>query len=181
MAPFHLLYKYLDPANLVEHFYSFSLPTSSPPPPPCVLLIGFFLPFFHFLLWFMNLPLLFLLSKSIFLVPIVGILISGFSLPESIWLKMCGILAVLGCSDDSQAKRVRVLELSRRQISLTFTFTIFLLCFWRNKLISLVFLHVICLNNLHRTEVLSRSKWRKRVCFCYWLRFDTVLSLINRS
>ncbi|VYS59631.1 unnamed protein product [Arabidopsis thaliana] len=28
---------------------------------------------------------------------------------------MCGILAVLGCSDDSQAKRVRVLELSRRQ------------------------------------------------------------------
>uniref|UniRef100_Q9FXL3 Asparagine synthetase [glutamine-hydrolyzing] n=1 Tax=Raphanus sativus TaxID=3726 RepID=Q9FXL3_RAPSA len=27
---------------------------------------------------------------------------------------MCGILAVLGCSDDSQAKRVRVLELSRR-------------------------------------------------------------------
>lgn len=30
-------------------------------------------------------------------------------------LNMCGILAVLGCSDDSQAKRVRVLELSRRQ------------------------------------------------------------------
>uniref|UniRef100_M4DNS2 Asparagine synthetase [glutamine-hydrolyzing] n=1 Tax=Brassica campestris TaxID=3711 RepID=M4DNS2_BRACM len=29
---------------------------------------------------------------------------------------MCGILAVLGCSDDSQAKRVRVLELSRRQL-----------------------------------------------------------------
>ncbi|CAN6815258.1 unnamed protein product [Brassica oleracea] len=29
--------------------------------------------------------------------------------------KMCGILAVLGCTDDSQAKRVRVLELSRRQ------------------------------------------------------------------
>lgn len=29
---------------------------------------------------------------------------------------MCGILAVLGCSDDSQAKRVRVLELSRRQV-----------------------------------------------------------------
>ncbi|XP_013623513.1 PREDICTED: asparagine synthetase [glutamine-hydrolyzing]-like isoform X2 [Brassica oleracea var. oleracea] len=28
--------------------------------------------------------------------------------------KMCGILAVLGCTDDSQAKRVRVLELSRR-------------------------------------------------------------------
>ncbi|CDY21785.1 BnaA06g20540D [Brassica napus] len=28
---------------------------------------------------------------------------------------MCGILAVLGCTDDSQAKRVRVLELSRRQ------------------------------------------------------------------
>ncbi|XP_013672828.1 asparagine synthetase [glutamine-hydrolyzing]-like isoform X2 [Brassica napus] len=27
---------------------------------------------------------------------------------------MCGILAVLGCTDDSQAKRVRVLELSRR-------------------------------------------------------------------
>ncbi|KAJ8624469.1 hypothetical protein MRB53_032999 [Persea americana] len=27
---------------------------------------------------------------------------------------MCGILAVLGCSDDSQGKRVRVLELSRR-------------------------------------------------------------------
>ncbi|KNA18676.1 hypothetical protein SOVF_068530 [Spinacia oleracea] len=27
---------------------------------------------------------------------------------------MCGILAVLGCSDDSQAKRTRVLELSRR-------------------------------------------------------------------
>ncbi|XP_047971861.1 asparagine synthetase [glutamine-hydrolyzing] [Salvia hispanica] len=27
---------------------------------------------------------------------------------------MCGILAVLGCADDSQAKRVRVLELSRR-------------------------------------------------------------------
>ncbi|KEH34318.1 asparagine synthetase [glutamine-hydrolyzing] protein [Medicago truncatula] len=27
---------------------------------------------------------------------------------------MCGILAVLGCSDDSQAKRVRILELSRR-------------------------------------------------------------------
>ncbi|CAK7330545.1 unnamed protein product [Dovyalis caffra] len=27
---------------------------------------------------------------------------------------MCGILAVLGCSDESQAKRVRVLELSRR-------------------------------------------------------------------
>ncbi|KAK3206564.1 hypothetical protein Dsin_020610 [Dipteronia sinensis] len=27
---------------------------------------------------------------------------------------MCGILAVLGCSNDSQAKRVRVLELSRR-------------------------------------------------------------------
>ncbi|CAN6470393.1 unnamed protein product [Victoria cruziana] len=27
---------------------------------------------------------------------------------------MCGILAVLGCSDDSQSKRVRVLELSRR-------------------------------------------------------------------
>uniref|UniRef100_A0A1S3Y0F4 Asparagine synthetase [glutamine-hydrolyzing] 1-like n=1 Tax=Nicotiana tabacum TaxID=4097 RepID=A0A1S3Y0F4_TOBAC len=27
---------------------------------------------------------------------------------------MCGILAVLGCSDDSQAKRARVLELSRR-------------------------------------------------------------------
>ncbi|RZC26293.1 Asparagine synthetase isoform B [Glycine soja] len=27
---------------------------------------------------------------------------------------MCGILAVLGCSDDSRAKRVRVLELSRR-------------------------------------------------------------------
>lgn len=27
---------------------------------------------------------------------------------------MCGILAVLGCSDDSQAKRFRVLELSRR-------------------------------------------------------------------
>uniref|UniRef100_A0A1D1ZGE9 Asparagine synthetase [glutamine-hydrolyzing] n=1 Tax=Anthurium amnicola TaxID=1678845 RepID=A0A1D1ZGE9_9ARAE len=27
---------------------------------------------------------------------------------------MCGILAVLGCPDDSQAKRVRVLELSRR-------------------------------------------------------------------
>ncbi|RWW22135.1 hypothetical protein BHE74_00021701 [Ensete ventricosum] len=31
---------------------------------------------------------------------------------------MCGILAVLGCSDESQAKRVRVLELSRRQSSL---------------------------------------------------------------
>ncbi|KAJ9548513.1 hypothetical protein OSB04_021056 [Centaurea solstitialis] len=30
---------------------------------------------------------------------------------------MCGILAVLGCSDDSQAKRARVLELSRRQPS----------------------------------------------------------------
>ncbi|CAG7871138.1 unnamed protein product, partial [Brassica rapa] len=30
-------------------------------------------------------------------------------------LNMCGILAVLGCTDDSQAKRVRVLELSRRQ------------------------------------------------------------------
>ncbi|KAJ8749765.1 hypothetical protein K2173_012316 [Erythroxylum novogranatense] len=30
---------------------------------------------------------------------------------------MCGILAVLGCSDDSQAKRVRVLELSRRKFS----------------------------------------------------------------
>ena len=30
---------------------------------------------------------------------------------------MCGILAVLGCSDDSQAKRARVLELSRRQSS----------------------------------------------------------------
>ncbi|KAF3789130.1 Asparagine synthetase glutamine-hydrolyzing [Nymphaea thermarum] len=30
---------------------------------------------------------------------------------------MCGILAVLGCSDDSQSKRVRVLELSRRQSS----------------------------------------------------------------
>ncbi|THU67930.1 hypothetical protein C4D60_Mb05t29910 [Musa balbisiana] len=30
---------------------------------------------------------------------------------------MCGILAVLGCSDESQAKRVRVLELSRRQSS----------------------------------------------------------------
>ncbi|KAL8233007.1 hypothetical protein R6Q57_002785 [Mikania cordata] len=29
---------------------------------------------------------------------------------------MCGILAVLGCSDDSQAKRVRVLELSRRHV-----------------------------------------------------------------
>ncbi|XP_017236614.1 asparagine synthetase [glutamine-hydrolyzing] [Daucus carota subsp. sativus] len=29
-------------------------------------------------------------------------------------LIMCGILAVLGCSDDSQAKRARVLELSRR-------------------------------------------------------------------
>lgn len=29
---------------------------------------------------------------------------------------MCGILALLGCSDDSQAKRVRVLELSRRQL-----------------------------------------------------------------
>ncbi|KVI11888.1 hypothetical protein Ccrd_009690 [Cynara cardunculus var. scolymus] len=28
---------------------------------------------------------------------------------------MCGILAVLGCSDDSQAKRARVLQLSRRQ------------------------------------------------------------------
>ncbi|KMZ70781.1 Asparagine synthase (glutamine-hydrolyzing) [Zostera marina] len=27
---------------------------------------------------------------------------------------MCGILAVLGCSDDSQAKRVRILQLSRR-------------------------------------------------------------------
>ncbi|MFS7935110.1 putative asparagine synthase (glutamine-hydrolyzing) [Helianthus anomalus] len=27
---------------------------------------------------------------------------------------MCGILAVLGCSDDSQTKRARVLELSRR-------------------------------------------------------------------
>lgn len=33
---------------------------------------------------------------------------------------MCGILAVLGCSDDSQAKRVRVLELSRRQFSFFF-------------------------------------------------------------
>lgn len=33
---------------------------------------------------------------------------------------MCGILAVLGCSDDSQAKRVRVLELSRRQYFLNF-------------------------------------------------------------
>ncbi|KAE9463607.1 hypothetical protein C3L33_04485, partial [Rhododendron williamsianum] len=32
---------------------------------------------------------------------------------------MCGILAVLGCSDDSQAKRVRVLELSRRQFPFT--------------------------------------------------------------
>ncbi|KAL5710158.1 asparagine synthase (glutamine-hydrolyzing) [Ranunculus cassubicifolius] len=30
---------------------------------------------------------------------------------------MCGILAVLGCSDDSQAKRFRVLELSRRMFS----------------------------------------------------------------
>ncbi|CAK9313205.1 unnamed protein product [Citrullus colocynthis] len=29
---------------------------------------------------------------------------------------MCGILAVLGCSDDSQAKCVRVLQLSRRQV-----------------------------------------------------------------
>lgn len=27
---------------------------------------------------------------------------------------MCGILAVLGCADDTQGKRVRVLELSRR-------------------------------------------------------------------
>lgn len=36
---------------------------------------------------------------------------------------MCGILAVLGCTDDSQAKRVRVLELSRRQ----FFFSLF--CF----------------------------------------------------
>ncbi|RZC79460.1 hypothetical protein C5167_003670 [Papaver somniferum] len=38
---------------------------------------------------------------------------------------MCGILAVLGSSDDSQAKRVRVLELSRRQ----FRFPFFLICF----------------------------------------------------
>ncbi|KAI3896540.1 hypothetical protein MKW92_043209, partial [Papaver armeniacum] len=38
---------------------------------------------------------------------------------------MCGILAVLGSSDDSQAKRVRVLELSRRQ----FHFPFFLICF----------------------------------------------------
>ena len=37
---------------------------------------------------------------------------------------MCGILAVLGCTDDSQAKRVRVLELSRRQ----FFFSLF--CFF---------------------------------------------------
>jgi len=29
---------------------------------------------------------------------------------------MCGILAVLGCSDPTRAKRVRVLELSRRQL-----------------------------------------------------------------
>ncbi|XVE79373.1 hypothetical protein DITRI_Ditri14bG0053300 [Diplodiscus trichospermus] len=35
---------------------------------------------------------------------------------------MCGILAVLGCSDDSQAKRVRVLELSRRKIIFLFFF-----------------------------------------------------------
>ncbi|KAI3909755.1 hypothetical protein MKW98_014172 [Papaver atlanticum] len=32
---------------------------------------------------------------------------------------MCGILAVLGCSDDSQAKRARVLELSRRSFSIS--------------------------------------------------------------
>ena len=36
---------------------------------------------------------------------------------------MCGILAVLGCSDDSQAKRTRVLELSRRH-SLFLPFTL---------------------------------------------------------
>ncbi|KAI3801541.1 hypothetical protein L1987_29648 [Smallanthus sonchifolius] len=34
---------------------------------------------------------------------------------------MCGILAVLGCSDDSQTKRARVLELSRRQNFKNFT------------------------------------------------------------
>lgn len=39
------------------------------------------------------------------------------SIPSSAIENMCGILAVLGCSDESQAKRVRVLELSRRQLS----------------------------------------------------------------
>lgn len=37
---------------------------------------------------------------------------------------MCGILAVLGCSDDSQGKRVRVLELSRRQLIFSLLFLI---------------------------------------------------------
>lgn len=38
---------------------------------------------------------------------------------------MCGILAVLCCSDDSQAKRVRVLELSRRYIKPSYYYFFF--------------------------------------------------------
>lgn len=53
---------------------------------------------------------------------------------------MCGILAVLGCSDDSQAKRVRVLELSRRQIPHSFLFTLFFAPYFQMSFLLLLLL-----------------------------------------
>ena len=53
---------------------------------------------------------------------------------------MCGILAVLGCSDDSQAKRVRVLELSRRQFSnYLIPFSLYMLDYVRRQEFKLFF------------------------------------------
>uniref|UniRef100_A0A803R6J3 Uncharacterized protein n=1 Tax=Cannabis sativa TaxID=3483 RepID=A0A803R6J3_CANSA len=47
--------------------------------------------------------------------------------------KMCGILAVLGCSDDTQAKRFRVLELSRRQLPFLYINLICFISFYRDR------------------------------------------------
>ena len=67
---------------------------------------------------------IFLINSHLFSSPIFSLSIRFplFFLPFAL-LNMCGILAVLGCSDDSQAKRVRVLELSRRQVFLIYKTT----------------------------------------------------------
>lgn len=42
---------------------------------------------------------------------------------------MCGILAVFGCIDNSQAKRSRIIELSRRYFHFSFSFFVSFLLF----------------------------------------------------
>lgn len=42
---------------------------------------------------------------------------------------MCGILAVFGCTDNSQAKRSRIIELSRRSFLFSVFEQIYLICF----------------------------------------------------